>query len=46
MHGNQFLWAWPLQYRSYGSFLFAFKNGQNFLGQKIESAQKIHASRS
>ena len=30
MHANQFWWAWPLQFRSYGSFLLAFKNGQNF----------------
>ena len=54
MHGNQFWWVWPLRFRSYGSFLLAFKNGQNFLsdhglyivhgGQKIELAQKIHVS--
>ena len=30
MHANQFWWVWLLQFRSYGSFLLAFKNGQNF----------------
>ena len=30
MHGKQFWWAWPYRFRSYGSFLLAFKNGKNF----------------
>ena len=55
MHANPFWWAWPLQFGRFGSILFPFKNGQNFpstMGyivhgtQKIESVQKIHASRS
>ena len=25
MHANQFWWLWPLWFRSYGSFLLAFK---------------------
>ena len=50
MLANQFWLAWFLQFRRFESFLFVFKNGQNFPsdivhgGQKIESAQKIHAS--
>ena len=53
MHAHQFWWAWLLRFWSYGSFLLAFKNGQNFPsdhgivhgGQKIELAQNIHVSR-
>ena len=30
IHASQFWWVWPFQFRSYGSFLLAFKNGQNF----------------
>ena len=54
MHGNQFWWAWPLWFQRHHSFFFAFKNSQNFPSdhelyspwdQKIESAQKIYASR-
>ena len=30
MHAHQFWWAWSLHFRSYGFFLLAFKNGQNF----------------
>ena len=28
MHGNQFWRAWPLRFRSYGSFLLAFKTAK------------------
>ena len=39
MHGNQFWWAGLLWFRSYGSFLFAFKMVKilsDHGGQKIE----------
>ena len=54
MHANQFWWLWPLWFRSYGSFLLAFKMVKISLwtmgyivhgGRKIEFAQKIHESR-
>ena len=53
MHANQFCWVWPLRFRWFFSLLSAFKNSQNHFrpwtivheGQKLESAQKIHASR-
>ena len=54
MHANQFWWAWPLQFRRF-CFIFRFPSKQPKFsfrpwtivhgGQKIESAQKIHASR-
>ena len=30
MHAHQFWWVWYLWFRSYGFFLHAFKNSQNF----------------
>ena len=50
MHANQFWWVWPLRFQR---FCFAFKTAKISLrtmdyspwGQKLESVQKIHASR-
>ena len=28
IHASQFWWVWPLRFRSYGSFLFAFKTAK------------------
>ena len=48
MHSNQFWWVRPLRYRRFCSFLdlakFPFLTIDHE-GQKIELAQKIHASR-
>ena len=54
MHTNQFWWAWSLRFRSYVSFCLPSKTAKISLrtmgyspwGQRIEPAQKIHASRS
>ena len=43
MHANQFWWAWPFWFQSYGSILFSFKEAKISLRTMIESAQKIHA---
>ena len=52
MHGNQFWWAWDLRFWRFFSFFVCLQKWSNFPfgpwtivhgGQKIESAQKIHA---
>ena len=53
MHASQFWWAWLLLFRRFCPFLACLQNRKISLrtmdyspwGSKIESAQKIHASR-
>ena len=51
MHANQFWWVWLLRFRRFCPLLFAFKTAKFSLqtmdhgGQKMKSAQKIHANR-